>query len=489
MAELAARSVPFVCMEQSAGVGGMWDRANNAASPVYESLSSNVSRFSMTLSKPFDMPQSWPLYVPHTLVLSYLQSFAERHGLRPHVRFHHRVLHCLYDDAAHCWHVRFAHTAGGGEDSADFSDVIVASGQNSRNSAAYPTQLLSQAQRAGLLVRHTSDYVDGEEFRDKRVLVLGLGISGAGIAALVSAVAQRTFVAVRTPQYIIPQWLFGKPTDQATDGELPDLTSLPRWLSSTLLWLGKHVLNGLEYLLAFKTTALGMRRPQHSVLDKGAVATDDGFETAVRAKRIVLRPEVVGFEPGRAVYTSDPSTAVVAPVASDDIDAVIFATGYTWTFPFLPAALQPTTRIPSVIDTGGRPSACYNAPTTRASSLTMNLFSPDSAHLYFMTEIVHVYSAWPIFATQARAIVSCLQARRRASQRAAVFDRATSSGFANPSFSGPFYKAQFWKVLTAPRTPAHCHADDASPSPCSAPAVFEGRRRVLCRPRVVRQLP
>ena len=109
------------------------------------------------------------------------------------------MLHCLYDDAAHCWHVRFAHTAGGGEDSADFSDVIVASGQNSRNSAAYPTQLLSQAQRAGLLVRHTSDYVDGEEFRDKRVLVLGLGISGAGIAALVSAVAQRTFVAVRTP--------------------------------------------------------------------------------------------------------------------------------------------------------------------------------------------------------------------------------------------------------------------------------------------------
>ena len=100
-------------------------------------------------------------------------------------------------------------------------DVIVASGQNNRGSAAYPDKLLDEAKRAGLLTRHTSEYVDGEEFRDKRVLVLGLGISGSGIASLVSQLAQKTYVAVRTPQYVIPQWLFGYPTDQATDGNLP----------------------------------------------------------------------------------------------------------------------------------------------------------------------------------------------------------------------------------------------------------------------------
>ena len=277
------------------------------------------------------------------------------------------------------------------------------------------------------------------------MLVVGLGISGAGIASLVSKVAQRTFVAVRTTQYIIPQWLFGYPTDQATAGDLPDLTGLPRWLSSIVLWIGRRVLGGVEYLLAGKTTALGMRRPQHSILDKGPVVADDSFEKAVLAKQIILRPEVISFAPGRAIYSSQPSPAVVNAVDGDDIDAVIFATGYKWSFPFLPVSMHPTTCTPTVIHTGRQPSACYNASTTRASSLTMNLFSPTTPHLYFMTEVVHVYSAWPIFAYQARAIVSCIQARRSHSERAAVFDSVSASGFANPSWSGPFYKSEFWK--------------------------------------------
>ena len=446
MAELVARSVPFVCMEQSADVGGMWDRQNNAASPVYPSLTSNVSRFSMTLSKPFDMPERWPLYVPHQLVLSYLQGFADRHRLRPHIRFHHRVTQCHFDEAAQRWHVHFTNAANGAESTADFSDLIIATGQNNRNSATLPADLLAQAQRAGLIVHHTSACMDEEEFRDKRVLVVGLGISGASLASLISRVTTQTFVAVRTTQYLIPSWLFGYPTDQATAGDLPDLSSLPCWLSAGLLWLGRHLLHGVEYLLARKTVALGMRRPAHSVLDKGPVVTDDGFEAAVRAKRVILRSEVVGFEPGRALYTCKPSAAVTRTVDGDDIDAVIFATGYSWTFPFLAPTLHPTTCIPSVIDTGRHPSACYNAPTTRASSLTMNLFSPTNTHLYFMIEVVHVYSAWPIFATQARAIVSCVEARRRGSTRAGVFNRVSAEGFANPSFSGPFYKSRFWKA-------------------------------------------
>jgi hypothetical protein len=79
------------------------------------------------------------------------------------------------------------------------------------------------------------------------------------------------------------------------------------------------------------------------------------------------------------------------------------------------------------------------------STLPMFLFSPTNPQLYFMTEVVHVYSAWPIFACQAQTIVSCLQARRRGSSHAATFDRVSRSGFPNPSFSGPFFKSTFWK--------------------------------------------
>ena len=104
MAELASRSIPFTCMEQSSDVGGMWDRTNNLTSPVYSGLSSNVSRFSMTLRKPFRhaLPVA-PCTSPHQLVLSYLQSFAAQHRLRPHIRFAHRVQHCAYDHSTQRW--------------------------------------------------------------------------------------------------------------------------------------------------------------------------------------------------------------------------------------------------------------------------------------------------------------------------------------------------------------------------------------------------
>ena len=348
MAELRRRSVPFVCLEASVGVGGMWDR-RNPSSPVYPSLTSNVSRFSMTLAQPFDMPAHWPLYVPHQLVLSYLQSFAEKRELLPSIRFGHRVLHCQYDQDTRCWHVRSARFSAAGEPEAeevseDFSDVIACSGQNSQRTAAYPQRLLAEAKAAGLLIRHTAQYVEGEEFRDKRVLVLGLGISGAGVAAMVSKVASRTLVAVRTPQYFIPQWVLGYPTDQMSAGGLPDLTSLPRWLTAPLVWLGRRLLAGVEYLLGSTTHSLGMKRPQHSVLDKTSVVTDGAFAEAVKAGAITVRPEVIAFDQGRALYTNKPDKAVHTSVDSDEIDAVIFATGYESATP----QLQPCTSPASV---------------------------------------------------------------------------------------------------------------------------------------------
>jgi O-methyltransferase involved in polyketide biosynthesis len=48
----------------------------------------------------------------------------------------------------------------------------------------------------------------------------------------------------------------------------------------------------------------------------------------VKAGAITVRPEVIAFEKGRAVYTRNADKAVKASVDSDEIDAVIFATGY-----------------------------------------------------------------------------------------------------------------------------------------------------------------
>ena len=52
------------------------------------------------------------------------------------------------------------------------------------------------------------------DFRDKNVLVVGIGNSAMDIAVESSFVARRTFLSSRRGAYILPKYLFGRPLDQ-----------------------------------------------------------------------------------------------------------------------------------------------------------------------------------------------------------------------------------------------------------------------------------
>src|SRR5690554_8135614 len=76
---------------------------------------------------------------------------------------------------------------------------------------------------------HAAQYKNAEVFRDKRVLVVGCGNSGADIT--VDAVHQAASVdlSVRRGYYFLPKFLFGKPVDT-----LGGKIKLPRWLKQRL---------------------------------------------------------------------------------------------------------------------------------------------------------------------------------------------------------------------------------------------------------------
>jgi cation diffusion facilitator CzcD-associated flavoprotein CzcO len=443
MAELSARSIPFICFEQHSEVGGMWD-TSNPMSPVFPSLTSNSSKYSMHLDRPFDMPQQWPMYLSASQAHRYLQDYAEKHRLRQNIRFRCRVEQAQYLHESQRWSVRYRQLDLNTEQETDeFSDVITATGQNNRASADIPDSLKQQAKQAGIQVQHSSQFRHHSEYDNKRVLVLGMGISGACIATEVSKSAKATLMSVRTPQYILPLWFLGYPLDQLAGGDLPNLTSLPHWLSSAVLWLGRHVLRMVEHMMANSVEALGIRRPTHSLLDKAPVADDGSFQAALKDRRIVLRPEVAAFKDGRAEYVARGNRAVEVDVDSEEIDCVIFATGFRYIYPYLPSDLAPTTTKPMVIDTGRRPSACIVTTKTLTSSLSMLIISPSNRHLYFMTEVTQAGSSWPIFVREARAIVALLRARRRGSDRAARFDRVRA--YPNIPLNAPLLQGQFWK--------------------------------------------
>ena len=63
-------------------------------------------------------------------------------------------------------------------------------------------------------VMHSHYYVDNEPFKNKNVVVLGMGNSAMDIAVESSFVAGRTFLAARRGAWIIPKYLGGRPLDQ-----------------------------------------------------------------------------------------------------------------------------------------------------------------------------------------------------------------------------------------------------------------------------------
>src|SRR5205814_5613810 len=61
---------------------------------------------------------------------------------------------------------------------------------------------------------HSHYYVENSDFRDKNVLVVGIGNSAMDIAVESSFVARNTFLSSRRGAYILPKYLFGRPLDQ-----------------------------------------------------------------------------------------------------------------------------------------------------------------------------------------------------------------------------------------------------------------------------------
>ena len=70
---------------------------------------------------------------------------------------------------------------------------------------------------------HSHHYVDASGFRDRNVLVVGIGNSAMDIAVESSFVARRTWLCARRGAHVVPKYLFGRPLDQIAVSPLAPL--------------------------------------------------------------------------------------------------------------------------------------------------------------------------------------------------------------------------------------------------------------------------
>ncbi|MEM8705361.1 MAG: NAD(P)-binding domain-containing protein [Actinomycetota bacterium] len=297
--QLARTGATFATFERHHDVGGIWD-IDAPGSPMYESAHFISSR---TLSgfTDFPMPDHYPDYPDHRQLLEYIRSFADAFDLRRHIRFGTSVDRAEPIDGG--WRLDLA---DGSSTTARY--LIAANGVTwVPNVVEWPGEFEGE-------VRHSQTYRSPEEFRGKRVLIVGAGNSGVDIACDASFAADQAFLSVRRGYNFVPKHLFGKPTDVfATEGP-----SLPHRLQQALF-------GGLLRMINGDLRTYGLPKPDHKLLESHPIMNTQILHYLSHGDCIAKGD----------VDRLDGDSVVFADGSREQIDLVIAATGYEHASPFL----------------------------------------------------------------------------------------------------------------------------------------------------------
>lgn len=305
---LQERGVSFDCYEIGSDIGGMWRYQNdNGLSSAYRSLHIDTSRKNLGYSD-FPIPEHYPDFLSHSEVLEYLESYAERAGVRKHIRFKTRVDRVEPENGA--WQV----TLDNGS-SKRYRAVIVANGH-----LWDPRTVEFDGHFTGEQL-HSHHYKTPEPFRDKHVLVIGIGNSAVDIAVDVCKGARSTIVSTRRSAWIMPKYFMGYPIDQVSAFIARTLRLSTRRTRS--------IVRRLAYLVTGDQSRFGIPKPRHEIWREHATLSQE-FIPYCGHGWIRVKPNVRQLQGDRVLFEDG---------SREPVDVIIQATGYKTSFPFLDRSL------------------------------------------------------------------------------------------------------------------------------------------------------
>ena len=307
---LHQRGFDFDCFETSDRVGGNWVYKNrNGMSAVYRSLHINTSRDRMAFPD-FPMPASYPDFPHHTYVAAYFDAYVDHFGFRDRITFETSVEHAA--PAGDGWEVRL----DDGE-VRRYDALMVANGHHW--DARWPEPGFPGMDEFAGLQLHAHEYTgeDPEFFRDKRVVVLGMGNSAMDIAVESSFSAAATYLASRRGAWVIPKYVFGRPLDQiGTRAGIP-------------LWIRQRFTEAVLRIAVGDMERYGLPKPDHRPLEAHPTISDDILSRVAHGE-VTPKPNIARLTE-RTVVFEDGSEV--------EADIVVYCTGYKVTFPFFDPAL------------------------------------------------------------------------------------------------------------------------------------------------------
>jgi cation diffusion facilitator CzcD-associated flavoprotein CzcO len=319
-AALKQKGLEPTILDKDDRIGGSWARR-------YERLHLHTIRRFSGLAH-FPIPSAYPRYVHKDAYARYLEDYARTFQLR--IELNQRVQTIRPVDG------KLWQTVSEGGERWRTRVVIIATGHY--NEPVVP-RWAGTDDFAGRIL-HSSEYVSGREFAGQAVLVVGIGNSGAEIAAdLLEQGGSRVAIAVRTPPPIMPRDLFGVLPVQLLGIALTPIPA-PRLLDRAGAATRRVAIGDLS--------KYGLGRAEWGPFTARRPAVIDvGFLQQLKALKIDVRPALDCFSPSGVVFVDGREEA---------FDAVVLATGFN-------SGLSRMLDVPDAVDESGRPRYRSGRPT------------------------------------------------------------------------------------------------------------------------------
>lgn len=353
------KGLDFECFEKGSDIGGNWRYNNdNGVSAAYRSLHIDTSRRNLQYPD-FPTPDDLPDFPSHWQVMKYLEDYANHFGIRPHIRFRTSVT-SVKPAGDGTWGV----TLDNGE-TRRYAAVIVANGH------LWDTRLPDFPGRFDGMTIHSHSYKTADPFDDKRVLVVGIGNSAVDIAVDLCRRARSVTLSTRRGAWIMPKYIKGIPTDR-WGAFLSRKLKLPTVLS-------RMIVNKLMYLTVGDQRRYGMPTPKHPMWREHATISQE-LLPYIGHGWIRVKPNVAELK-GTRIRFADGS--------EDDFDAIIYATGYRTSFPFLDPAL-------------------FSVKDNEAPQLYRRMLAVTQPGLYFVGLVQPIGATIPLVEIQSRWLAGVL---------------------------------------------------------------------------------
>ena len=349
---LSERGFDATCFEASDRIGGNWVYENsNGMSACYRDLHINTSRLRMAYSD-YPMPADYPDYPNHAQIAAYFDDYVDHFGVRERIRFETPVKHAerLSDGT---WQL----TLGDGS-SERFDALLVANGHHWN--PRWPEPAFPGSDSFNGQQMHAHSYMNPDFLDRKDVVVVGIGNSAMDISVESSYVAENVYLSARRGSYIVPKYIFGKPTDQ-----------LGGWANPRIPFKIRQMIVG-KMINAYvgKVTDFGLPKPDHEFGEAHPTVSsrilDRITHGAIKVKPNIRRldGDEVEFEDGTRVHA----------------DVVVYCTGYKITFPFFDEDF-------------------ISAPENRID-LYRRVFRPDIPNLFFIGLLQPLGAVMPLSEAQ-----------------------------------------------------------------------------------------